>query len=88
MPQLVERCLSGEELSIARAGKLVACLRRLRLLDGEMQIPDDFNTSLPKALLSAFAGAINQTLKLSPQPQAFLALGLLKRKPSFNPDLA
>ena len=30
----------------------------------------------------------DQTLKLSPQPQASLALGLWKRKPSLSPDLA
>lgn len=65
LSRLIERSLSGEEFIIAKAGKPVARLtpikpvrqpRRLGLLDGELQIPDDFNAPLPETLLSAFEG--------------------------------
>ena len=65
LSRLIERSLSGEEFIIAKAGKPVARLtpikparqpRRLGLLDGELQIPDDFNAPLPEALLNAFEG--------------------------------
>lgn len=63
LSKLVERVEAGEEIVIARAGTPVAKLvglkpgrarRRLGLLDGKLEIPDDFNRPLPAALLKAF----------------------------------
>ena len=63
LSKLVERVEAGEEIIIARADTPVAKLvalrprrapRRLGLLDGTFQIPDDFNRPLPDALLKAF----------------------------------
>ena len=60
-----QRAASGEELILTKAGKPIARLtpmkpahqsRRLGLLDGELQIPDDFNAPLPETLLNAFEG--------------------------------
>ena len=54
-----------EEIVIARAGKPAAKLvpltasrghRRLGLLDGKFQIPDDFNTPLPDSVIRTFEG--------------------------------
>lgn len=65
LSRLIERSLSGEEFIIAKAGKPVARLtpikpvrqpHRLGLLDGELQIPEDFNSPLPETVLSAFEG--------------------------------
>ena len=65
LSQLVARAEAGEEIVIARAGTPVAKLiafrphrarRRLGLLDGKFQIPDDFNRPLPEWLLKAFKG--------------------------------
>jgi prevent-host-death family protein len=65
LSKLVERAEAGEEIIIARAGKPAARLvplararrrRRLGLLDGKFQIPDDFNAPLPDAVLRAFEG--------------------------------
>jgi prevent-host-death family protein len=63
LSQLVEEAASGDEVIIARAGKPVALLtrlkkktrkRRLGLLDGRFKIPDDFNRPLPEDLVRAF----------------------------------
>ena len=66
LSRLVEDVEGGEEVVLARAGKPVARLspirargrrRKLGLLDGKFEIPDDFNAPLPDAILTAFAGA-------------------------------
>ena len=65
LSKLVARAEAGEEIIIARAGVPVAKLvafrpsrarRRLGLLDGKFQIPDDFNRPLPESLLRPFEG--------------------------------
>jgi prevent-host-death family protein len=64
LSKLVERAEAGEEIVIARAGKPAAKLvpwrarghRRLGLLDGKFQIPDDFNAPLPDPVIRAFEG--------------------------------
>ena len=65
MAKLLERVERGEEIIIARAGRPAAMLvplasrrgrRKLGALDGRFDIPDDFNTPLPAALLKAFSG--------------------------------
>jgi prevent-host-death family protein len=65
LSRLVERVEAGEEIVIARAGAPVARLvaleprrapRRLGLLDGAFEIPDDFNRPLPASVLKAFKG--------------------------------
>jgi prevent-host-death family protein len=65
LSKLIERAEAGEEIVIARAGKPAAKLvpltasrghRRLGLLDGKFQIPDDFNTPLPDSVIRAFEG--------------------------------
>lgn len=63
LSQLVEEAASGEDVVIARAGRPVARLTRLRepgrkrrlgLLDGRFKIPDTFNQPLPEEVLRAF----------------------------------
>ena len=63
LSQLVEVAAGGEDVVIARAGRPVARLtrlqnparkRRLGLLDGSFQIPDDFDRPLPEGVLRAF----------------------------------
>jgi len=65
LSKLVELAESGEEIVIARAGKPAAKLvpftrtrgrRRLGLLDGKFEIPDDFNAALPDSAISGFEG--------------------------------
>jgi prevent-host-death family protein len=65
LSKLVERAESGEEIIIARAGKPAAKLvpltrargrRKLGLLDGKFQIPDNFNAPLPDSVTRAFEG--------------------------------
>ena len=65
LSRLVERVEAGEEIIIARAGRPAARLvpfkpasgrRRLGLLDGRFEIPDNFNDPLPRGLLDAFQG--------------------------------
>lgn len=65
LSKLIERAESGEEVTIARAGRPVAKLvplakargrRRLGLLDGKFRIPEDFNAPLPESVLRAFEG--------------------------------
>ena len=61
--KLIELAQAGEELVIAKSGKPVARLlpvarepRRLGLLDGEIEVPEDFNAPLPEEVLAAFLG--------------------------------
>jgi prevent-host-death family protein len=65
LSKLVERAEAGEEIIIARAGKPAAKLvpltrerirRKLGLLDGKLQIPDDFDKPLPESVLRRFEG--------------------------------
>ena len=65
LSRLIELTQTGQEFIIAKAGKPVARLtpigrgkppRRLGLLDGQIQVPDDFNAPLPGAVLDAFEG--------------------------------
>ena len=63
LSQLVEEAASGEDVVIARAGRPIARLTRLKtaprkrnlgVLDGRCRIPDDFNRPLPEAVVRAF----------------------------------
>jgi len=63
--KLIELTQAGEEFIIAKAGKPVARLipiskeqrkRQLGLLDGAIQVPDDFNALLPDDVLATFEG--------------------------------
>ena len=65
LSRLVELTQSGQEFIIAKAGKPMARLapigrgnppRRLGPLDGQIQVPDDFNAPLPDVVLAAFEG--------------------------------
>lgn len=65
LSRLIDEVEAGEEVTIAKAGRPVARLspirgkgrrRRLGMLDGKFQIPDDFNTPLPEDLLDTFEG--------------------------------
>jgi prevent-host-death family protein len=65
LSQLVEEAASGKDIVIARAGRPVARLtrlkgagrkRRLGILDGKFRIPEDFNRPLPDAVLRSFEG--------------------------------
>ncbi len=65
LSKLVDEAAGGEDIIIARAGRPVARLtrvsagqgrRKLGLLDGRFEIPDDFNRPLPEEILSAFEG--------------------------------
>ena len=67
LSRLIELTQTGQEFIIAKAGKPVARLmpiglgkppRRLGLLDGQIRVPDDFNASLPEAILDAFEGRV------------------------------
>ncbi len=61
--KLVDTVMQGEEIIIARAGKPTARLVPLReaprgirfgLLQGEVEIADDFDAPLPKDILAGF----------------------------------
>jgi len=63
--KLIELTQAGEEFIIAKSGKPVARLipigqeqrkRQLGLLDGAIQVPDDFNAPLPDDVLATFEG--------------------------------
>jgi prevent-host-death family protein len=65
LSQLVEEAASGKDIVIARAGRPVARLTRLRetggkrrlgILDGKFRIPEDFNRPLPDVVLHSFEG--------------------------------
>lgn len=65
LSRLLELTQGGQEFIIAKAGKPIARLtpigqgkkpRQLGLLDGVIQVPDDFNAPLPATVLDAFEG--------------------------------
>jgi prevent-host-death family protein len=65
LSRLIDEVEAGEEVTIAKAGRPVARLspirgkarrRRLGLLNGKFQIPDNFNAPLPEEVLDAFEG--------------------------------
>ena len=66
LSRLVERVAAGEEIVIARHGRPVARLvayrpptgkrRKLGLMAGKWDIPDDFDDPLPDDVLDAFEG--------------------------------
>ncbi len=65
LSQLVEEAASGKDIVIARAGRPVARLtrlkesggkRRLGILDGKFRIPEDLNRPLPDEVLDSFEG--------------------------------
>jgi prevent-host-death family protein len=65
LSRLLDAAVAGEEVIIAKAGKPVAKLvpidqapppRRLGLLDGKINVPDDFDDPLPDEILDAFEG--------------------------------
>ena len=65
LSRLVEAAAAGEEIIIAKAGKPVARLvplacprqpRRLGILAGKLQIPEDFDAPLPDEVVAAFEG--------------------------------
>ncbi len=65
LSQLVEEAASGKDIVIARAGRPVARLTRLReagqrrrlgILNGKFRIPEDFNRPLPDVVKDSFEG--------------------------------
>ena len=65
LSQLVVEAASGKDIVIARAGRPIARLtrlkeagrkRRLGILNNKFQIPEDFNRPLPDAVLCSFEG--------------------------------
>jgi prevent-host-death family protein len=65
LSRLVDKAAQGEDILIARSGKPVALLTRIKpkakkrplgLLDGKFKVPDDFNAPLPDEILDAFEG--------------------------------
>jgi prevent-host-death family protein len=65
LSRIVEEVAAGAEVIIAKAGRPVARLvplepavktKRLGLLKGAFEIPDDFDAPLPSRLLEAFEG--------------------------------
>jgi len=65
LSELVERAAAGEEVVIAKAGRLLARLiplgkrtapRPFGLLAGQVRIGDDFDEPLPEDIMAAFRG--------------------------------
>jgi prevent-host-death family protein len=65
LSRLVDRAAAGSEIVIAKAGKPVARLvplalvnrpRKLGALKGKIKVPDDFDAPLPAKVLAAFEG--------------------------------
>jgi prevent-host-death family protein len=66
LSELIDRAAAGEEIVIARHGRPIARLvayrpptrkrRKLGLLAGKLQVPDDFDDPLPEDVLDAFEG--------------------------------
>ncbi len=64
LPQLVKRAAAGEMIHIGGYGRAEAVLgpvssfkkRRLGILEGKLNIPDDFDAPLPPEILAAFEG--------------------------------
>ncbi|MHB0981089.1 MAG: type II toxin-antitoxin system Phd/YefM family antitoxin [Thermoleophilia bacterium] len=66
LSRLVDRAAAGEEILIARHGRPLAKLSRLEpgrraivfgLLEGHIEIADDFDAPLPDDVLSGFHGS-------------------------------
>jgi prevent-host-death family protein len=64
LSQLLERVEGGEEIVIARAGKPIARLvpftddsapRTLGVMQGQLQVADDFDAPLPPEVLASFS---------------------------------
>lgn len=65
LSELLDRAAAGEEIVIARHGRPIARLvaykprtrkRKLGVLAGKLQVPDDFDDPLPDDVLDAFEG--------------------------------
>jgi prevent-host-death family protein len=65
LSQLVDKAAAGEDVVVSRNGKplvritrLEPAKRRIRfgVLKGRLDVPDDFDTPLPTAVLAAFEG--------------------------------
>lgn len=66
LSELLDRAAAGEEIVIARHGRPIARLvaytpparkrRKLGLLAGKWDVPDDFDAPLPEEILDAFEG--------------------------------
>ena len=65
LSQLVRRAVNGETIFIGSYGRAEAVLvsaaafmprKRLGLLEGQLDIPDDFDAPLPEEMLDAFEG--------------------------------
>jgi prevent-host-death family protein len=66
LSELLDRAAAGEEIVIARHGRPIARLvaytpparkrRKLGLLAGKWDVPEDFDAPLPEEILDAFEG--------------------------------
>jgi prevent-host-death family protein len=65
LSRIVDEVAAGTEVIIAKAGRPIARIvpldsgapkKRLGLLKGKIEVPDDFNAPLPEDLLDAFEG--------------------------------
>ena len=65
LSRIVEEVAAGTEVIIAKAGKPIARIvplearvpkKKLGLLHGRIEVPDDFNAPLPADVLDAFEG--------------------------------
>lgn len=65
LSRILEEVAAGAEVIIAKAGKPMARLtpihstpreKKLGLLEGKIQVPDDFNAPLDEEILQAFEG--------------------------------
>lgn len=65
LSRLVDAAAAGEEIIIAKSGKPIARLgplsaprrkRKLGVLSGRLQVPEDFDADLPDEVLDAFEG--------------------------------
>ena len=63
LSRLVDRAAAGEDILIARHGRPIAKLSRLEpsgrtiifgLLEGQIEVPDDFDAPLPDDVLAGF----------------------------------
>ena len=63
LSRLVDRAAAGEDILIARHGRPIARLSRLEptrrtiifgLLEGQIEVPDDFDAPLPDDVLAGF----------------------------------
>jgi prevent-host-death family protein len=65
LSRIVDEVAAGAEVIIAKAGKPMARLtsiagvqrpKKLGLLQGKIQVPDDFNAPLPDDVIASFEG--------------------------------